>query len=267
MLWNAKNGSVPIKNTQMSYVSFGHGFRTLVILPGLSDGLATVKGKALLLAKPYSHFFDQYTVYMFSRRDDLPSGHTIRDMASDQADALQTLGLTNASIMGVSQGGMIAQWLAIDRPELVDRLVLAVTAPRVNNIIRGSVIKWINLAEQGNHKELMIDTAEKSYSPAYLQKYRKMYPIFGLVGKPKSYDRFLANARAILEFDAYEKLSEIKMPTLIIGGEKDEIVGVEASHELHEQIVGSDLFIYPGLGHAAYEEATDFNQRVFGFLG
>lgn len=56
MFWTAKNGVVILGNTQMNYVRFGHGNRTLVILPGLSDGLATVKGKALLLAKPYVPF-------------------------------------------------------------------------------------------------------------------------------------------------------------------------------------------------------------------
>ncbi len=56
MLWNAKNGSVAIGDTEMNYVSFGYGEKALVLLPGLSDGLGTVKGKALLLAKPYELF-------------------------------------------------------------------------------------------------------------------------------------------------------------------------------------------------------------------
>ena len=47
MLWNAKNGSVTLGNTEMSYVSFGQGERAFVILPGLSDGLLTVRGQAL----------------------------------------------------------------------------------------------------------------------------------------------------------------------------------------------------------------------------
>ena len=58
MLWNAKNGQADVGNGTMSYVSFGRGARTFVILPGLSDGLATVKGKALMLAGPYRRFFD-----------------------------------------------------------------------------------------------------------------------------------------------------------------------------------------------------------------
>ena len=47
-----KNGCVAIGETDMYYVSFGHGDKNLVVLPGLSDGLSTVKGKALLLKAP-----------------------------------------------------------------------------------------------------------------------------------------------------------------------------------------------------------------------
>ena len=266
MLWNARNGEAATGNTKMSYVSFGYGDRVLIILPGLSDGLATVRGKALLLAKPYTSFLDRFTIYMFSRKDEMASGYSIRDMAADQAEALERLGIRTASVMGVSQGGMIAQCLAIDHPALVERLVLAVTSPRVNQTIESCVSKWIGFAEQGNHKELMIDTAEKSYSEAYLKKYRKIYPIIGAIGKPKSYDRFLINARAVLDFDVYDELDRIACPTLIIGGDEDKTVGIRGSCELKERIADSRLHVYPGLGHAAYEEAKDFNQRVFQFL-
>ena len=169
MLWSAKNGSVQIGNTRMRYARFGRGSRAFVILPGLSDGLATVRGKALLLAQPYRAFLDRFTVCMFSRKDDMPPGYSIRDMAADQAEALRRLGIGRASVMGVSQGGMIAQYLAIDHPELVERLVLAVTAPRANAVVRENVEKWIGLAREGRHRELMIDTAEKSYSEDYLR--------------------------------------------------------------------------------------------------
>ncbi len=264
MLWDAKNGEVG--KTKMAYASFGHGDRVLIILPGLSDGLATVRGKALLLAKPYRRFFNQFTIHMFSRKDEMPAGYTIRDMAADQAEALRQLRIEKASVMGVSQGGMIAQYLAIDHPELVEKLVLAVTAPRVNETIENSVRKWIGFAEQGRHRELMIDTAEKSYSERYLKKFRKIYPLIGAIGRPSDYDRFLINARAILGFNACEELGRITCPTLIIGGDEDRIVGIQASREMKKRIGRSELHVYPGLGHAAYEEAKDFNQRVFEFL-
>lgn len=266
MLWNAKNGRVSVGDTDMHYVSFGRGKKAFVLLPGLSDGLATVKGKALMLAKPYKMFFESYTVYMFSRKNDMPMGYSIRDMASDQAEAMKKLGIKKASVMGVSQGGMIAQYLAADYPDTVDKLVLAVSAPRVNETIQNCVSDWIEFANRGDHKSLMIDTAEKSYSDGYLKKFRKLYPIIGLIGKQKSYHRFLVNANAILGFDAYEEIQRIACPTLIIGGDDDKTVGIKASYELNEQISDSRLYVYKGLGHAAYEEAPDFNERVLRFL-
>lgn len=266
MLWNAKNGSVKIENTAMDYVCFGRGSKVFAVLPGLSDGLLTVKGKALLLAEPFSKFFKEYTVYMFSRKNEMPEEYSIRDMAADQAKALQALGIQKASVMGVSQGGMIAQFMAIDFPELVEKLVITVSAPRVNETLRDAVSTWIEMAERGDHKNLMISTAEKGYSEKYLKKYRKAYPVLGLVGKPKNYARFFANAKAILTFDASEELGKIQCPTCIIGGADDKTVGKDAAHELKAKIPGSQLYIYEEFGHAAYEEAKDFYDRVYGFL-
>ena len=143
---------------------------------------------------------------------------------------------------------------------------MANTLARFRDTVRARVRDWIAMAERGDHRALMIDTAENSYSEAYLQKYRKLYPLLGAVGRPKSYERFLANARAILDFDARGELGKIACPTLILGGEEDRIVGAEASRELHGAIAGSELYIYPGLGHAAYEEAKDFNERIYRFL-
>ena len=266
MFGNAKNGSVPLGDTRMSYVSFGSGERNLIILPGLSDGLATVKGKALLLAGPYRPFLKRYTVYMFSRKDDMPEGYSIRDMAADQARACEALGIRRTAVLGVSQGGMIAQCLAADFPERVEKLVIAVSAPSCHDMADVCVREWIRLAEAGDHKQLMIDTAEKSYSPEKLKTYRKLYPVIGLVGKPSDYGRFLANARAILGFGGVKDPGRIICPALIIGGEEDRIVGAEASRELARMIPESTLYLYPGLGHAAYEEAPDFYRRVFDFL-
>lgn len=266
MLWNAKNGCVNIGDADMNYVSFGHGSKAFIVLPGLSDGLVTVKGKVLLLAKPYVRFFKDYTVYMFSRKNKMPEGYSIREMASDQAKALRELGITRASVMGVSQGGMIAQFLAIDHPELVEKLIIAVSAPRVNEMIHSAVSAWIEMAQKGDHRSLMIDTAEKGYSEKYLKKFRKFYPVIGMIGKPLDYNRFFINANAILAFNAYEELNKIVCPTYIIGGDEDKTVGVRASYELSEKIERSEIYIYKGLGHAAYEEAKDFYSRVYDYL-
>lgn len=266
MIKNARNGQVALDGAVMDYAAFGHGRKSLIVLPGLSDGLATVRGKAALLAKPYKPLYKEYTAYMFSRRDPLPEGFTIKDMADDMAEALKRLGIEKTSVMGVSQGGMIAQFFAADHPEMTEKLIIAVSAPAVNDIIRENVSGWISMAERGDHKALMIDTAEKSYSEEYLKKYRSFYPLLGKIGKPKSYDRFLVNAKAILAFDERAELGRISCPTLIIGGTEDKIVGSAGSDELREGIGGSRQYMYEGLGHAAYEEAKDFYDRVYAFL-
>lgn len=265
MSGNLKNGQVRISDTEMYYVSFGNGSRKLVVLPGLSDGLATVKGKAWILWSPYRRFFHDYTVYLFSRKNVMPEAYSIRDMAEDQARAMQKLGIDQACVLGVSQGGMIAQFLAIDHPELVTKLILAVTAPNANATVKDVVSGWIDMANRGNHTALMADTAEKMYSDAYLRKNRKLFPLLARFTKPSSYDRFLKNSYAILGFDARSELSEIRCPVLIIAGSNDQTVGTDAAYELNSPLADSQFFVYEGLGHGAFEEAKDFYDRVLAF--
>lgn len=260
-----KNGSVNIGDTDMYYVSFGRGDRKLVVLPGLSDGLATVKGKALLFCSPYRSILKDYTVYMFSRKNCMPEGYSIRQMADDQAIAMKKLGIEKAAILGVSQGGMISQYLAIDHPDQVEKLILAVTAPYANAVVKETVGSWIEMAKRQDHVSLMVDTAEKMYSKAYLDRNRKIFPIIARFTKPKSYERFLRNAYAIMDFDARGELSKIDRPTLIIAGDDDKTVGNDAPYELNKLIPNSRLHIYEGLGHGAFEEAKDFYDRVFEF--
>ena len=260
-----KNGSVMIGQTQMYYAAFGNGSKKMIVLPGLSDGLATVRGKAWILSLPYIKFLRDFTVYMFSRKNEMTDGYHIEDMADDQALAMKTLGIEKACVLGVSQGGMIAQCLAIRHPEMVEKIVLAVTAPNANEVCQEAVSGWIEMVNRGDHEALMVDTAERMYSEKYLRKNRRYFPMVARFTKPKSYERFLRNADAILNFDVRNELDQIQCPTLIIAGGDDKTVGNEAYVELHERINKSELYVYDGLGHGAYEEAKDFYERVFMF--
>ena len=262
----SKNGCVDLGSTDMYYVSFGSGSRVLVVLPGLSDGLMTVKGKAWMLGSQYKKYFKEFTVYMFSRKNKMPHDYTIRQMAEDQVTAMRRIGIEKACVLGVSQGGMIAQYMAIDHPEMIDRLVLAVTSPWANETAKEVVTSWIRMAKKGDHTALMVDTAEKMYSEAYLRKNRKMFPVLAGFTKPKSYERFYRNAWAILNFDARGELSKISCPTLIMAGDEDRTVGTDAAEELHSGIAGSELYIFKGLGHGAYEESKDFYDIVLKFI-
>lgn len=266
MFYHARNGSVRAGNSEMYYISFGNGNKNLVMLPGLGDGLATVKGMAFVFAVMYRIYAEKFTVYVFSRKNDLQEGYSTREMAKDQAEAMAALGIAKADILGISQGGMIAQYLAVDYSDLADKLILAVTGSRPNEIMEKAVIGWMEMARQGNYRDLLIDTAEKSYSERYLRKYRRLYPFLGRTGKPEGFGRFLIQAASCLSHNAYDELDKIMCPTLVIGGDCDRIVGPASASETAGKISGSELFIYHGFGHGLYEEAKDFNRRVLNFL-
>lgn len=266
MFYHACNGCVRVGNSEMDYISFGNGNKNLIMLPGLGDGLSTVKGMALVFSVMYRIYAKEFTVYVFSRKNHLQEGYSTREMAKDHAEAMTVLGISEADIIGISQGGMIAQYLAIDHPDLVNRLILAVTSAKPNEVMRKVVGAWIEMAVQGNYRDLMIDTAEKSYSEKYLQRYRRIYPFIGRIEKPKSFNRFLIQAASCISHNAYSELNKIVCPTLVIGGGCDKIVGTTAAFAIAEKISQSELFIYNGLGHAAYEEAKDFDKRVLEFL-
>lgn len=260
----AVNGRVELENSALDYIRFGGGEKILVMIPGLGDGLRTVKGLARPLSLSYRELAADFTVYMFSRRAD-GAAQTTREMAADLGRALERLGTGPVCLLGVSLGGMIAQYLAVDHPQLTERLVLAVTAAHVNDVTRQVVGYWTELAKAGDYRALMLDTAEKSYTPARARLYRAVYRLPLLPGKPGSFDRFLGQAAAVTSHDATDELPSIDRPTLIIGGSEDAIVTAEASRELSRLIPGSRLYIYEGLGHAAYEEAGDFNRRLLDF--
>ena len=264
-MYHAKNGNVKISSGDLDYVRFGTGGRVLVILPGLGDGLRTVRGTALPMAWMYRSFAGDFTVYMFSRRNNLSRGCTTRDMARDLAEAMEVLGIRRADVLGVSMGGMIAQWLAIDHGDRVNRLILAVTSAGPNPILTESVEEWSRLARQDDHTALMDSNVRRIYSHAYYRKSRWMIPLMGKLTKPKSYNRFLIQAEACLTHDALADLPRIQAPTLVIGGNRDQCLGGDASRELAARIPGARLRMYGQWGHGLYEEAPDFNAVVRAF--
>lgn len=265
MLYQAKNGIIPMGETEMEYIRFGTGKKVLIMLPGLGDGLRTMKGTALPMALMYRSLAKDYTVYAFSRLSKLPQGYTTRDMARDQVKAMDALGIEKADYLGVSMGGMISQHLAAEHPERVGKLVLVVTAARPNPILTESVLEWISQARDDDHTALMDSNLRKIYSEDYYRKNKWMIPFVGKLTKPKSYDRFFVQANACLTHDCFDRLSRIQSPTLVMGGGQDKTLG-EASSEIAEQIPNAHLKIYERWGHGLYEEEKTFLPNVLEFL-
>ena len=262
----AKNGTLKLHDGEMDYIRFGKGQRTLVMIPGLGDALRSMKGTALPMALMYRVFTEDFTVYAFSRKTVLPESYTTRDMARDQAEAMDMLGIRKADIFGVSMGGMIAQYLAIDHPEKVNKLILTVTSARTNPILEESVAEWVDCARRGDHVAFMDSNLRRIYSDEYYRKNKAMAAIAGRLTKPASYERLFIQAEACLTHDAYDSLNRIKAPTLVIGGEQDKVLGGEASREIAGQMPGAELLMYEQWGHGVYEEEKNFNTAVMEYL-
>ena len=263
MLYNAKESKVRVNDMDIDYISFGSGKKALIMIQGLNT--RGIKGSALPLAYMYRIFAKDYKVYLFDRRPDAKEGITVKEMAEDIVVAMDNLGITGADVLGVSQGGMIAQYLAIYRPDLVNKLVLAFTLSRNNDKAVSAIETWIELAMKGNMKQLIVDMAERMYSESYLKMYRPFLPLLTAIQKPNDVQRFVILANSCLTCNTYDILNEIKCPVFVIGAGQDKIVGGDASVEMAEKL-GCKLFIYDNLGHAAYEEAKDFNRLVYDFL-
>lgn len=261
----AENCILNLPTGTVDYIRFGSGQKPLIMIPGVGDGLKTVKGMVIPFAFLYRSLAKDFTVYVFSRRRVLSQGMTTRDMAEDLNSAMDALGLSAASMVGVSQGGMIAQWLAIDHPDKVEKLVLTVTLSRPNATVQDVINRWLEMSDRDDYKGIMLDTAERSYSEKRLKQAMLEYRLLGSIGKPKSFDRFRIQAASCVTHDTYDLLNRIICPTLVIGGKEDKIVTGQASVEMAEKNPNFELYMYGGLGHGLYEEAPDFLKRVSDF--
>ena len=263
---NAQNACLPMGAVQMDYITFGRGEKHLIMLPGLGDGLLTVKGKALPFALLYRMYAKDFRVWMFSRKVPLPEGATTRDMANDLSYAMDILGIPKAHIYGVSMGGMIAQHLAIDHPQKVDRLVLAVTTPKAEPVLMANLDRWTEMARRGDYASLMADNLRQMYTADYVRRNRWLLPVTTRVGKPKSFRSFLVQAQACRTHDTAGSIGKITAPTLVLGGAQDHTLDPNGSRLLAQGIPNSRLHLWPDYGHAVYDEAKDFDARILDFL-
>ena len=115
---STKGKTLYLNKKSMDYVTFGKGKQPLVIIPGLGDGLQTVKGMAMPFSITYRILAKRYKIYVFSRINELRQGYTTRDMAADVAEAMEALNLDTSYVMGISQGGMMPNgwwWISLKR--------------------------------------------------------------------------------------------------------------------------------------------------------
>ena len=189
---------------------------------------------------------------------------------------MKKLNIDKVDVVGVSQGGMIAQLLAINYPDIVDKLVLVATTSRNNPTTNKVIDRWIVLAENGKLQELQKNMIETVYSKGYIAKNKWLSILVQILFKPKldQLDRFIVLARSCLKFDVFDKLDKIQAKTLVIGAALDQVIPVGFSNELAKRKYlhiktrqkYCQKLIFEKSGHAVHQEVSDFNRTVLNFL-
>jgi pimeloyl-ACP methyl ester carboxylesterase len=259
--------NVKTASFDMKYFRFGEGKKTFVIIPGVA--VQSVMGLAFAVEDAYRIFEKDYTAYLFDRRKDMPEGYSIADMARDTAEAIKTLGLCDIYMFGASQGGMIAMTIAIQNPELVRKLVVGSSAARVDADRYKKAGEWVKLAKEGDAKALYLSFGKAVYPPETYAGYEEALIKISRTVKKEELESFITMTSALENFDITDKLDSIECPVLLLGSEDDDVLGAEATREVARHLRGRpgfDMHMYNGYGHAAYDTAPDYKERILKFF-
>jgi pimeloyl-ACP methyl ester carboxylesterase len=199
---------------------------------------------------------------------------TIEAMADDAYTFITALGLGTIDILSFSLGGMIAQALVLEHPQLVRRLILAGTGPAGGkNIDKVAGTTYYDMLRatlaRSDPKEFLFfnrDDTGKAAARAFVKRLEER-----TVDRDAkiSIKAFQTQLKAIKRWgrSTPADLSRITVPTLIANGDHDRMVPSVLSEDLHRRIPGSQLVIYPNSGHGGiFQYHREFSSTALAFL-
>jgi pimeloyl-ACP methyl ester carboxylesterase len=203
-------------------------------------------------------------------------GPSIADTARRMIAFADALGLTRIDLLGFSIGGFVAQEMALIRPMLVRRLILAATGPKGGPGMHGWVedIETAARLEQSTADSLLhIFFAPSETSRAkggqflarFLARSENRDTATTLAARDAQYDAIVD--WGIPDHGALQRLSGIGMPTLIIQGDADRMIPTKLSHLMAGLIPDAQIRIYPDAAHAfLFQEPEQVAADVNAFL-
>jgi pimeloyl-ACP methyl ester carboxylesterase len=214
----------------------------------------------------------RYRVLSYDNRgigeSEIPPGpYTVAELAGDAAQVLDEAAVERAHVLGASLGGMVAQLLAAEQPERVDRLVLAGTTPGGSDAYP---LPQQTLALLAEAPSLSPEVALRRFVENALA------PGSPLVGEVLAYRQlhppdpagWVAQAAAGATWDADGRLARIAAPTLVIAGTADAVVDPRNAQLLADAIPNAQLELIDGAGHLPFwERAEEFAALVERFFG
>lgn len=219
------------------------------------------------VADPLAARFD--TVLLDNRgigESDAPPGpYTAAEMAADVLGVMDEAGIERGHVLGTSLGGMIAQEIALEAPERVEKLVLVCTTPGGPNAAPMPEQTVRLMAEAATLEPLVAlrRFVENALAPD---------PPDGIVEQilahrvetAQSLGAWLAQAAAGMTFDAWDRLPELDVPTLVLHGTVDVVVDARNADLLASRIHGARVELFPGCGHLLFWEEPERFVRVVG---
>jgi pimeloyl-ACP methyl ester carboxylesterase len=184
--------------------------------------------------------------------DTSSASYTLDDMADDVVGLLDALGVTDAHLVGVSLGGMIAQTLALRHRDRVRSLTSIMSAP-VHALEPAAVARLT--AEPARDRAEAIERTLQLFrligSPGYALEEERIAELAGQA-YDRSYDPVGA-ARQMLAIEASgnrtQALRGVRVPTLVVHGEADPVISVAGGRATAEAVPDAELLVLPGMGH------------------
>jgi 3-oxoadipate enol-lactonase len=219
---------------------------------------------------------DRFRVLTFDNRgvgeSDCPPGpYSIALMAADALAVLDDAGVGRAHLVGTSLGGMVAQELAVSRPERIETLVLASTTPGGDDgfpMPQRSVELFSAFADDPSKRNLrrIVENSLSARTVATRPELVDEIFRYRLDNRPVL-DGWLAQAAAGRTFSSLSALPELSVPTLIIHGMDDNVVDHRNAELLAREIPGAQLLLLRDAGHLCFwEEPGEFADTVRAFL-
>jgi pimeloyl-ACP methyl ester carboxylesterase len=208
-----------------------------------------------------------------SDKPDVP--YTMQMLAQDIAGLLEALAIDAAHIYGVSMGGMIAQEFALRYPEKVISLILGCTVCGGAHTTPPDAEAMTVLFDMERMKRLTPEEAARESLPFLCsQEFIDNNPdiVEQWIAKSVEYvtpvHGYMRQTEAIMGHDAYDRLPQIKAPTLVITGTADRMVPFENSRLLASRIPNAELVILENVGHGFFiEAAEEADKAILDFLG
>jgi 3-oxoadipate enol-lactonase len=261
--WETSMASLELRDVQINHTIEGNTNDPVLVL---SNSLGTNRSLWNLQTPA---FVEHFRVLRYDARghgeSSTPEGpYSIEEMGSDVLGLLDHLQIAQASFCGISIGGLVGQWLALNAPERLHRLVLCNTSAKI-----GSAEAWntrIAVVNQDGLESVIKGTLERWFTPDFTLQHPEVVEHAKIMLQAMKVKGYAASCAAVRDADFRAAIPRIEIPSLVIAGIHDPVIDISEGVSLAQQIPGSSYLAIPAAHLSNLEAVEQFNAAVLTFL-